>query len=53
MIRENLWLASDYDRVMIFLTYFFYIYEMSWIVDDGICIQSMVEKLEESKKSPK
>ena len=22
MIRENLWLASDYDRVMIFLTYF-------------------------------
>ena len=23
MIRENLWLASDYDRVMIFLTYFF------------------------------
>ena len=23
---------------------------MSWIVDDGICIQSMVQKLEESKK---
>ena len=53
MIRENLWLASDYDRVMIFLTYFSRFMKCPGLLMMEYVSKAWCKNLKKAKKKPK